>query len=60
MSASEIGMFCLLNISVNASSDPIVSHFRITPVVSVLKKTDFISDSIDFLSSWASASLSVA
>ena len=51
MSAFAIGTCCLLSISVIASNEPIVSHFRITPVVSVSIKTDSISDSSVFLNS---------
>ena len=60
MSALEIGICLRLNISVNASNEPIVSHFKIRPVVSVSMNTDFISDSIDFLNFSASIRSDVA
>ncbi len=55
MSALDIGTCCRLSISVIASSEPIVSHFRITPVVSVSIKTDSISDSSVLLNSSVSS-----
>ena len=60
MSALDIGICFRLNISVNASNEPMVSHFKISPVVSVSINTDFISDSSDFLNSSASALSDVA
>ena len=48
-SAFEIGICWRRSISVKASRDPMASHFRITPFVSVLIKTDCISSSMDFL-----------
>ena len=60
ISALEIGICLRLSISVNASNEPIVSHFKIRPVVSVSINTDFISDSNNVLNSSVSAESDVA
>ena len=46
MSAFATGTWARCSISASASSEPIVSHFRMTPFVCVSTKTDFISDLI--------------
>jgi len=49
MSAFATGTCERLSISTIASSEPMVSHFRITPLVSVSINMDFISDSMSLV-----------
>ena len=56
MSAFDTGTWERFSISTIASSEPIVSHFRITPFDSLSTKTDFISDSISVLYFFTSSS----
>ena len=57
MSALAIGTCERLSISSIASSEPIVSHLRIMPSVSVSINTDFISDSMSLVNFSISSSL---